>query len=249
MNVFFCSFNTFIVAYQQSDIFGKLIFLGLIALSMIGWIVLVNKIHIARKIEKMGSRFQKALFQSDKPLLSISLESLPFAKVKEIQNPFSLIFSSFKNKTLEILDKNLYFSKQLNDQGNGVFLCSADLELLETQLMTTISSEVKNLEKNLFVLTTIVTLAPFLGLLGTVWGILITFSELNKGGSISSNTMILGGLSTALVTTVLGLIIAIPALVSYNYLKAKVRLLANEMQDFLYRLLSKIELQYRSVSK
>ena len=56
---------------------------------------------------------------------------------------------------------------------------------------------------------------------------------------------VLGGISTALVTTVLGLIIAIPALVSYNYLKSTIGNYASDMEDFLYSLLSAIELQYR----
>jgi biopolymer transport protein TolQ len=111
----------------------------------------------------------------------------------------------------------------------------------------TISAQNKALEKNLFMLSTIVALAPFLGLLGTVWGILVMFSGLHDGGGIGSNTSILGGLSTALATTVLGLIIAIPALVAYNYLKNHLRNYATDMDDFLTNLISQIELQYRKV--
>jgi biopolymer transport protein TolQ len=59
--------------------------------------------------------------------------------------------------------------------------------------------------------------------------------------------MIIGGLSTALATTVLGLVIAIPALIAYNYLKHRVANYSSEMQDFLYELLSYLELQYRRV--
>ncbi|HSX12494.1 MAG TPA: MotA/TolQ/ExbB proton channel family protein, partial [Rhabdochlamydiaceae bacterium] len=117
----------------------------------------------------------------------------------------------------------------------------------ESHVTATISAQNKNLEKNLYVLSTIVTLAPFMGLLGTVWGILMTFSGLQDGGAIGANSSILGGLSTALATTVMGLIIAIPALISYNYLKNAVRNYASDMDDFLTLLLSNIELQYRKV--
>ena len=82
---------------------------------------------------------------------------------------------------------------------------------------------------------------------GTVWGILITFSELQKGGSISSNAVVLGGLSTALTTTVLGLLIAIPALIAYNYLRNVNKEFYTEMHDFSHLLLSTIVLQYRKV--
>ncbi|MGE3535379.1 MAG: MotA/TolQ/ExbB proton channel family protein, partial [Parachlamydiales bacterium] len=128
-----------------------------------------------------------------------------------------------------------------------VYLSPTDLEILETHVLTTVSAQKKGLEKNLYILSTIVTLAPFLGLLGTVWGILVTFSELHSGGSVGSNMAVLGGISTALATTVLGLIIAIPALVSYNYLKSALGNYSSDMEDFLYRLLSAIELQYRKV--
>ncbi|MGL5264266.1 MAG: MotA/TolQ/ExbB proton channel family protein, partial [Candidatus Rhabdochlamydia sp.] len=64
---------------------------------------------------------------------------------------------------------------------------------------------------------------------------------------IGSNSVIIGGLSTALATTVLGLVIAIPALIAYNYLKHRISNYSSEMQDFLYELLSYLELQYRKV--
>ena len=143
-----------------------------------------------------------------------------------------------------MLNKNLFFAKQAaKDQ--TVYLSPADLELIESYGSTKISSQMKILDKNLFILSTIATLAPFLGLLGTVWGILITFAQLHQGASASSNSVMLGGLSTALATTVLGLVIAIPALVSYNYLKNTTKKLSSDMEDFLSDLLSTLELQYR----
>ena len=59
-----------------------------------------------------------------------------------------------------------------------------------------------------------------MGLLGTVWGILVTFSGLQSNGLSSANSSVLSGLSMALGTTVFGLVVAIPALVGYNYLKS-----------------------------
>ncbi|MBM3208613.1 MAG: MotA/TolQ/ExbB proton channel family protein [Chlamydiae bacterium] len=142
----------------------------------------------------------------------------------------------------------MYFSEQHGiSKDTPIYLSSTDLDLLESHVYTTISTETKILEKDLFILSTSVTLAPFLGLLGTVWGILVTFSELQAGGSAGSNTAIIGGLSTALSTTVLGLIIAIPALIGYNYLKNHLRMYTSDMEDFLHNLLSTLELQYRKV--
>jgi len=73
------------------------------------------------------------------------------------------------------------------------------------------------------------------------------FSGFQSGASITSNSAILGGLSTALSTTVLGLVIAIPALIAHNYLKTTVNKLTSDMEDFLHTLLSTLELQYRKI--
>lgn len=240
--------GSFVTAYSESDLFGKLIFLGLFALSMICWIVLTQKILLTRKVKKVSEHFAAILEKNRDRLLKIELHELP--KTAGISHPFALVFSSLKNKSLEVLNKNHYFLSQLTQKGQAapeVFLSTADLELLESHVMTTISSQMKALEKNLYILPTIVTLAPFLGLLGTVWGILVTFGGLTGGGAISSNATVLGGLSTALTTTVLGLVIAIPALVSYSYLKSTLRDFSSDMEDFLYQMLSTLELQYRKV--
>lgn len=184
-----------------------------------------------------------AINKNKERLLALELKDLPTPKNKEIPHPFAEVFSTIKQKTVETLNKNHFFANQTQ----SVYLSKTDIELLETTALTTISGEQKKLEKNLFVLSTIVTLAPFLGLLGTVWGILITFTELHGGASAGSNSVILGGLSTALATTVLGLVIAIPALVAYNYLRNAAKNLTSDTEDFLYDLISTIELQYRKV--
>lgn len=239
--------GAFSTAYAQSDLFGKLIILGLITLSVICWVILIQKIWTTKQVEKISQAFHKAYLLNKDRVLHLELEELPKPKNRMIPHPYAEIFHELKTKTLEILNKNIYFSSQYSNQEKSqiAYLSPADLDSIETHVLTTISAQTKNLEKNLFVLSTIITLGPFLGLLGTVWGILITFSELNTGASVGSNTAVLGGLSTALSTTVLGLIIAIPALVSYNYLKNTIKNYSSDMEGFLYQLLSSIELQYR----
>jgi biopolymer transport protein TolQ len=110
-----------------------------------------------------------------------------------------------------------------------------------------VATQTKTLEKNLFLLSTVVSLAPFLGLLGTIWGILTTFSELQSHTAGGTHQMVLGGLSLALATTVLGLLDAIPALIGYNYLKNAIREFQTEMEGFANEILASIEMQYRKV--
>jgi len=247
----FATLQAFTIAFTDSDFFGKLIILSLILLSVVCWIVLSFKVWQAKKVKQLSFAFQSALEKSKDHLLNLDLESLPKTTHPRVPNPYAHIYEVLKAKTLETLNKKLFFIEQLSKEGkkeHPVYLSTSDLELLESHVYTTISYQSKLLEKDLFILSTIVTLAPFLGLLGTVWGILVTFSELQGGGSMGgSNTAIIGGLSTALSTTVLGLVIAIPALISYNYLKNSLKTFSSDMEDFLHNLLSTIELQYRKV--
>ena len=207
--------------------------------------VLVYKIWMIRKIKNLSFAVQTIVEKNKDRMLSLEKEHLTSSENRpDVPNPFSEIFLILKERTLEVLNKNIFFAKQAGKE-NPVYLSIEDIDLIESSALTAVSTQTKFLEKNLFILSTIVTLAPFLGLLGTVWGILITFGQLHQGGSASSNSLILGGLSTALATTVLGLVIAIPALVSYNYLKNNAKKTSSDMEDFLYKLLSTIELQYR----
>ncbi len=244
MSIQLASMGVFFSAYSQSDFFGKAIFVGLYSLSIICWAVLIHRVWVTKKVKRIAEEFRSAIEENKQTLLSLDLNSLPQPHSKQLPHPFGKIFLSTKEKALEILNKNHYFAaKQKNSP--EVYLSASDIDLVESQALTTASFQAKLLEKNLFVLSTIVTLAPFLGLLGTVWGILVTFSELHSGAGSNSNAVILGGLSTALATTVLGLVIAIPALIAHSYLKNSARDLSFDMEDFCYQMLSTIELQYK----
>jgi biopolymer transport protein TolQ len=239
------SMKSFTDAYAQSDFAGKLIIWGLAGLSIVCWITLLYKIWQAQKVKKASFLFGKAIEKHKDHLLTLESSIFPPALPSHIPHPFATIYFVLKNKTIELLNKKAFFLEKTG-KPNELYLTPSDIEMLEQHVASTISDQYKILEKNLFLLSTIATLAPFLGLLGTVWGILVTFSGLNSGAA-ASNSAILGGLSTALSTTVLGLVIAIPALVSYNYLKNNLKHYSSDMESFLYQLISTLELQYRKV--
>lgn len=222
-------------AYQGSDLFGKVIFLALFLLSMITWIIFLQKFLLQRETKNKGAQLVQ-IFQK-KRLNPLGLE------IGEVFHPFAALYHTLKEHTLELLQKN----HSALEEKRHVTLSPADINLIEAHLMSTISAETKEMEKNLFILSTVVSLAPFLGLLGTVWGILLTFAELQAGASANASAAIMGGLSMALGTTVLGLVVAIPALISYNYLRSSVARLSADMEDFSHLLLSSVELQYRQV--
>lgn len=228
--------NPFFNAYIQSDFLGKLIFIGLISLSIITWVLIVHKFIILKSTEKNALKFYKQVQSQKNQLLNFDY---PISLEEKKSNPFFQLFQIFKKQTIDLLNKN----KSFNSQKETVFLSPADISFIDSQLKNAIAGQLNYLERNLFILSTIVSLAPFLGLLGTVWGILTTFSELQ---SLNSSAM-LGGLSLALATTVIGLIDAIPALIGYNYFKNAIHDFEVEMEGFSTEILSSVEMNYRQV--
>lgn len=231
--------NPFISSYIQSDWFGKSIFWGLFLLSVATWSILLHKIWLFAQVRKASREFI-ALFSESEPLALQFCRPLKSSSPFEVPHPFFEIYKVFKQYTLKLINRNHSFAPE-----SETTLSEADLGLLEMQVQTAVASHAKQLEQNLFILSTAVSLAPFLGLLGTVWGILLTFSQLQTKGISMSSASMLSGLSLALATTVFGLIVAIPALVGYNVLKSRGRAYAREMEAFSHLLLTSIELHYR----
>ena len=253
VNLFLLTGNPFFEAYSQSDILGKLIFLGLYALSICSWTVLIYKLWVTYQAKKHAFRFHEAFLLQKLNPLSLDCENIN--KRKAI-NPFLDLYHVLKKQSLEVLAKNRHFSKlhmtESHTSGNAQasnasYLSLSDIDFVASHLSTQVAQQVKHLEKNLYILSTTVSLAPFLGLLGTVWGILTTFSEMQAQTAGSTHQMVLGGLSLALATTVLGLLDAIPALIGYNYLKNSIRDFSTEMEGFSNEILASVELQYRRV--
>lgn len=238
--------NPFIDAYIHSDFLGKLIFIGLIALSICSWIIMVHKIWLTRNARKNAAQFYTLFQQQKANPLSVEWDT---SLRQKRPNPFLDLYNILKKYTVEILNKNKRFGQgQLISHDNTPsYLSPTDIDFIDTHLMSAAAAHVSHLEKNLFVLSTVVSLGPFLGLLGTVWGILTTFSEMQTQAGGNTNQMVLGGLSLALATTVLGLVDAIPALIGYNYLKNDIGAFETEMEGFSTEILAAVEMQYRKV--
>lgn len=245
INYFILGSNPFFDAYFHSDFLGRIIFIGLIALSICSWVVLLHKIWVTYHARKQSYQFQ--LFFQSQQLNPLQVD-YPNSKA-ECSNPYLDIYLVLKKQTIEILNKNRRFVQlsMTPSSETASYLSPSDIEFVESHLFSMVSIQTKQLEKNLYLLSTVVSLGPFLGLLGTVWGILTTFSELQSISSGSTHQLVLGGLSLALATTVMGLLDAIPALIGYNYLKNNIKDFQTDMECFSNEILTSIELQYRKV--
>lgn len=234
--------NPFFDAYIHADLMGKMIFIALVLLSILSWAIVIYKYLITSNAKKSAIRFSERFSKIVDSPLSLEVQA---PKNGEELNPFQEVYQVMKRQTIEILRKNQRFGEE--KQGQSSFLSPSDIDIVASHLSATIGTETKKLEKHLFILATIVSLAPFLGLLGTVWGILTTFSEMQMQTGTGNQQMVLGGISLALGTTVLGLIDAIPALVGYNYLKNEVQQFDSDLRGFSTRVLAAVEMHYRKV--
>lgn len=254
VNTIILSANPFFEAYSQSDLLGKGIFLALYALSICSWVILLQKIWVTYQAKKNAFRFYEAFQLHKFSPLSLDCENM---SRKQTINPFLDLYQVLKKQSLELLAKNRHFNQmQSKEEQNktdsreitpSYALSLNDIDFVASHLSTQAAAEVKNLDKHLYILATTVSLAPFLGLLGTVWGILTTFSQMQSQAGGNTHQMVLSGLSLALATTVLGLLDAIPALIGYNYLKNSIRDFTTEMEGFSNEILAAVELQYRKV--
>jgi biopolymer transport protein TolQ len=102
------------------------------------------------------------------------------------------------------------------------------------------TAEQARLEKNLTFLATTGSTAPFIGLFGTVWGIMDSFQQIGVSGSTNLAT-VAPGISEALIATAFGLAAAIPAVIAYNYYLSKINMISSEMENFSSEFLNIIE--------
>jgi biopolymer transport protein ExbB/TolQ len=119
----------------------------------------------------------------------------------------------------------------------------AQMRVVSTAMERAVGETALRLESQMILLATAVSGAPFLGLLGTVWGVMDTFGDVAAAGSASLAAMA-PGVSAALITTVTGLLVAIPAMFGYNYLVTTLRGMVVELDNFAAELASEFEHKY-----
>jgi biopolymer transport protein TolQ len=111
---------------------------------------------------------------------------------------------------------------------------------VENAIQRGIARTLVKYEEKMVLLSSLVSGGPFLGLLGTVWGVMITFGALSEKATIS---MLAPGVSGALVTTTLGLLVAIPATFGYNFLLTQVKIMTTELENYASSLADRVELE------
>ena len=226
-------------AYQNSDSVGKAIVLILLLGSVATWTTMLDKAISLNRARKASKRFLARFKENTRYLTSQSLmrESLHDA------GPIGAIYSEGVEKLLEFYENGT--NGMINMSGAGaqpVKLSAAQFEAIEAVLERAVSHQIQELEKRIGFLGTLVSLSPFCGLFGTVWGVMMAFCGIAAAGK-ADFTALAPGVAGALLTTVAGLVVAIPSLVGYNILNGTIRNLTVAMDNFTEEFMVELKLE------
>jgi biopolymer transport protein TolQ len=209
----------------DSGLFAKFILLLLLVMSIVSWGVALDKLRLYRRIQ-MQAR-------------AIRHETRAMRSVHEL---LGLLDQGYTGPLMTILRESRKVLQRLGDDVHGrEFLISDFQRASQKAVIDTLAM----LEKNLVVLSTVTTVSPFLGLLGTCWGIMVSFIGIGAKGS-ASLAVVAPGIAEALIVTIAGLATAIPALVFFNMLTNRVRVLENEMESFAITVVDFLEREVRT---
>lgn len=219
----------------QMGLFARIIIILLIILSFISWAIIFDKTIKNRKISRESRDFLN-LFSSfrtyqDVIALSHDFRNSPYPRI--IRNMQNYLENENPLLELEVTDNPIKGSFKQD-------IYTPFSTRINSYLEGTIIREISNLEKHLIILSTTVSISPFLGLLGTVWGIMSAFLSMGLKGS--ANIATIGpGIAEALITTIAGLAVAIPALIAYNFFVDRIRREEDRLSIFSKELIQIIE--------
>jgi biopolymer transport protein TolQ len=216
--------------WDQATPEAKVIIFFLLVFSVVAWTVMIYKGLQMRRAKRLN-HFFTAEFRSQKAVLDVF--------DRRVQADGCPMFMVYQTGSLE-LDARL---KNPGDGARKRFVSLKGMEHVKRSLENTVAQESLKLESGLILLAIAVSGAPFLGLLGTVWGVMSTFGHIAQQGSATMAAMA-PGVAAALITTVAGLLVAIPSMFGYNWLVHNLRVLTVELDNFAQELVSKMETEY-----
>jgi biopolymer transport protein TolQ len=199
--------------FIRADIIVKTVIVLLIACSVYSWAVIIEKIRLFKKINQSTEEFETKFWNSK------SAETFYNNLPSNIEDPMALVFKDAMQNLLKRKSKT-----DLHDR-------------MTTMLETGIEKQMSKISKGYTFLATVGSTAPFIGLFGTVWGIMNSFQSI----AISRNTslaIVAPGIAEALFATALGLLAAIPAVIAYNKFNNDSILYSRKLENFSKRFLT-----------
>ena len=234
-----------IYVWDQSTWEGRGIILALFALSMFAWSVMIYKGAQMRRARRLNHAFELE-FANQTDVLDIHRR-----RVEVNGCPLFNIYEAAGATLVERLETARKRQAKLNQsqapvppQNLGRLTPEHVMEHIQRALDRAVARESVGLESGLILLAIAVSGAPFMGLLGTVWGVMVAFSQAGITGKAQLE-ILAPGVAAALSTTVAGLLVAIPSMFGYNWLVHTLRILTVEMDNFAQELASRVDIEYR----
>jgi biopolymer transport protein ExbB/TolQ len=242
-------------AFEKATTEGKITIGALVLLSVFSWTVIITKARQLLRARKAAAKFFKAYRETRDPLeIARRGEEFDGAPAYELYYVGAEeVEYQLKNnpvKVVKITSQN---------SSSGPTATGAETDILARQITTKMStssfdsvrvsleraasSQALALEKGMIILSTAVAGGPFIGLLGTVWGVMETFSGIARA-SAASLTAMAPGVAGALIATVTGLFVAIPAMFAYNYMVTTIRAITQELDAFASEYATALEHKY-----
>lgn len=214
--------------FRQMDSAGLAVAAVLVICSFIGWGAMIQKWSDVQELRRRNHGFDRRLRDQH------SVIALNF--------PGSGNLCPYEFLVAEAVSAVQRHKGRLVRQSD-VRLCMGHVE---NALQRGVSRTMVKYEDKMVLLSSLVSGGPFLGLLGTVWGVMVTFGALTEKASIAQ---LAPGVCGALVTTTLGLLVAIPATFGYNYLLTQVKIMSTELENFASTLADRVELELEAEAR
>lgn len=216
-----------IIIFGRCDMVDRVIVIALGCFSIAAWAVMLGKNTDLKNLQRLNDAFDRRL-REERRLLD-----LPETFRKQRSIPYADLFS----EAIEAYWRAAAIGKE-----QGVDNRRFRLEHAENALQRALSRQTLRYESSMIFLASIVSGAPFIGLLGTVWGVMEAFSSVSLQQSANITTLA-PGVSGAMLATISGLVVAIPSVFGYNWLLGKTRGMVTELENYASSLADRIELE------
>lgn len=202
----------------SSDAVTKVVMIGLIAASVWSWAIILEKFSTLRQVKSLSKKFEEAFWSGG------SLDRLYEAIGNRPRDPMSAMFVA----AMREWKRNTLMKSKSDRSIRGVSL----QQRIEKAMMVSMDKELDGLDTHLGFLSSTGSVAPLIGLFGTIWGIINSFNAIAITQSNSLSAMA-PGIAEALFTTAFGLIAAIPAVVAYNMITSSIDSYAKKLDNFM----------------
>ena len=233
--------NSMIESFMTSNwLSGKAIVIILIVASIMAWTVMVSKYRELRQAERGSLRFLNAFRREAHPL------AIFVRRQSVTESPLARIYEAGCSTLGAEVGEGGKGGAELfaaDPELQRIKLNSLQIEVVRRATERTVADQALMLENRMGILMTAVSASPLLGLLGTVWGVLDAFVEMSHGGMVNLSK-VAPGISGALLTTVIGLLVALPSSIGYNILAGHIRGLAVQMDNFAQELVAELQREY-----